>query len=67
MSHTLKDMTLAELWQLFPIVMTPHRPQWEDWARAEIESLSALLIGIFSDNQPYRQHSHSEYSGKTYN
>lgn len=47
MSHTLKDMTLAELWQLFPIVLTPHRPQWEDWARAEIESLSALLL-VFS-------------------
>lgn len=27
MSRTLKDMTLEELWQLFPIVLTPHRPQ----------------------------------------
>lgn len=47
MSHTLKDMTLAELWQLFPIVLTPNRPQWEDWAREEIKSLSALLL-VFS-------------------
>lgn len=43
MSRTLKDMTLEELWQLFPIVLTSHRPQWEDWAREEIESLTALL------------------------
>lgn len=43
MSRTLKDMTLEELWQLFPIVLTPHQPQWKDWAREEIESLTALL------------------------
>lgn len=43
MSHTLKDMTFEELWQLFPIVLTPHRPQWEDWANEEILELSALL------------------------
>lgn len=43
MSHTLKDMTLEELWQLFPIVLTPHRPQWEDWANEEILELLALL------------------------
>lgn len=43
MGRTLKDMTLEELWQLFPIVLTPHQPQWQDWAREEIESLTALL------------------------
>lgn len=43
MGRTLKDMTLEELWQLFPIVLTPHQPQWKDWAREEIESLTALL------------------------
>lgn len=45
MSHTLKDMTLEELWLLFPIVLTPHQPQWKDWAREEIENLTALLSG----------------------
>lgn len=44
MSHTLKDMTLKELWQLFPIVLTPHQPQWMGWAEEEIECLSALLL-----------------------
>ncbi len=43
MSRTLKDMTLEELWQLFPIMLTPQHPQWKDWAREEIEHLSALL------------------------
>lgn len=36
-------MTLEELWQLFPIVLTSHQPQWADWAKEEIENLSALL------------------------
>lgn len=43
MSHTLNDMTLEELWQLFPIVLTPHQPQWKDWAHEEIIKLSGLL------------------------
>ena len=36
-------MTLEELWQLFPIVLTPHQPQWKDWAHEEIMKLSGLL------------------------
>ena len=36
-------MTLEELWQLFPIILTPHQPQWKEWAREEIEQLSLIL------------------------
>lgn len=36
-------MALEELWQLFPIVLTPHQPQWKEWAREEIEQLSLIL------------------------
>ncbi len=43
--RTLKGMTLEELWQLFPITLTPHQPQWKDWAKEEIEKLSAHLSG----------------------
>lgn len=45
MKNTLKNMTLEELWQLFPIVLVPHNPQWSNWAREEITLLSALLSG----------------------
>lgn len=44
MRKELKDMTLKELWELFPIVLTPHQPQWEEWARVEIETLSETLV-----------------------
>lgn len=39
----LKNMTLAELWELFPIVLAPHNPMWRVWAKVEIKSLAALL------------------------
>lgn len=42
-SKRLQDMTLEELWELFPIVLTPHNPQWAIWAREEIRLLSDLL------------------------
>lgn len=43
MSKQLQDMTLEELWELFPIVMTPHNPKWVIWAKEEMRLLSDLL------------------------
>lgn len=40
---TLDSMTLTELWQLFPIILTPHQAQWEEWAENEIQNLSGIL------------------------
>lgn len=37
-------MTLAELWELFPIVLSPHNPQWPVWAEEEMRLLSLLLV-----------------------
>lgn len=36
-------MTLEELLDLFPIVLTPHNPQWTIWAKREMRLLSDLL------------------------
>lgn len=44
MTHRkLQDMTLDELWELFPIVLTPHCESWIDTARAEVGRLERLL------------------------
>jgi len=43
MEKRLEDMTLEELWKLFPITITAHNPHWKSWADEEIESLSKLL------------------------
>ncbi len=39
----LKNMTLEELWELFPIVLSPHNPQWSVWAEEEMRLLSSFL------------------------
>lgn len=39
-------MTLEELWELFPIVLSPHNPSWAIWAEEEISSLSSLLVNV---------------------
>lgn len=36
-------MTLAELWELFPITLTTYNPDWSEWADEEILVLSTLL------------------------
>lgn len=42
--RTLKDMTLEELWQLFPIILTTYKPKWKEWAKEEMEDLYSLLL-----------------------
>lgn len=41
--RNLKDMSLTELWELFPIVLSAHNPDWSEWANEEILDLSTLL------------------------
>lgn len=43
MSKKLSEMTLEELWQLFPIVLTEHQSVWKSWYEAEAQRLSAAL------------------------
>lgn len=40
-------MTLEELWQLFPIVLTEHRDCWVEWFREESEIVRAALSALF--------------------
>ena len=51
MAKNLQDLTLEELWHLFPIVLAPHNPGWKVWfenARQELlriipaDSLAAI-------------------------
>ena len=38
----LSQLTLEELWQLFPIQLSPHREEWDDWYMREAARLQAL-------------------------
>ncbi len=43
MRKSLSEMTLQELWQLFPIQLTEHKKYWENWYREEQEFLLSFL------------------------
>lgn len=43
MRKKLSDMTLDELWQLFPIFLTEHKPYWSDWYNEEVSLLKSIL------------------------
>lgn len=43
MNKELSEMTLEELWQLFPIYLTEHKQCWADWYKEEVEWLKSLL------------------------
>lgn len=43
MNKKLSEMTLEELWQLFPIFLTEHKPYWTDWYNEEVEILKQIL------------------------
>lgn len=43
MSKKLSEMSLEELWQLFPIFMTEHQDYWKDWYAEEEILLKPLL------------------------
>src|SRR5574344_2042936 len=40
----LSEMTLQELWQLFPIQLTKHYIQWNEWYDEECNELHRILI-----------------------
>ncbi|MCM1094581.1 MAG: bifunctional GrpB family protein/GNAT family N-acetyltransferase [Lachnospiraceae bacterium] len=46
MGKELKDMTLEELWELFPVVLEEYNPQWKNWAEEEIRLLSEKLASF---------------------
>ena len=43
MTKALEDMSLKELWQLFPIVLREHQVEWKDWYEEERFRLLSFL------------------------
>lgn len=43
MGKKLSEMSLEELWLLFPIVLTEHKEEWSIWYEEEKEILTTLL------------------------
>ena len=46
MKKQLAEMTLEELWELFPIVLKEHNPQYSEWYEAEKQhTLKNISVG----------------------
>ena len=43
MSKKLTEMSLEELWQLFPIILTEHQECWKEWYLEEETLLKKVL------------------------
>ena len=43
MSKKLTEMSLEELWQLFPIILTKHQDHWKEWYFEEENLLKNIL------------------------
>ena len=43
MSKSLSEMTLEELWELFPIILSEHKNCWGDWYEEEKKNITSLL------------------------
>ncbi len=43
MSKKLSEMSLEELWQLFPIFLENHKKYWVDWYNEEVKNLKNIL------------------------
>jgi GrpB-like predicted nucleotidyltransferase (UPF0157 family) len=43
MSKKLQDMTLRELWELFPIILYPHNEVWKQWYREKAAEIRSYL------------------------
>ena len=46
MGKKLSEMTLEELWQLFPIYLTEHQSCWQEWYSEEESLLKKVLSSI---------------------
>jgi len=44
-SKTLSEMALEELWQLFPIILKEHNPEYAKWYEEEKENLTSIVGG----------------------
>lgn len=45
MNKSLSEMTLEELWELFPIILSEHKSCWKDWYDEEKQEIADILCG----------------------
>ena len=43
MNKSLSEMTLNELWELFPVILSEHKTYWSDWYVQEKRRIETFL------------------------
>ena len=43
MNKSLSEMTLNELWELFPVILSEHKTYWSDWYAQEKRRIETFL------------------------
>ena len=61
MEKKLSEMSLEELWKLFPIYLTEHQPYWKEWYTDEesflkYEGMECVECGCCSFVCPAKRH-----------
>lgn len=46
MQKELSEMSLEELWELFPIILTKHSDRWSEWYQEESKQLQTMLSEV---------------------
>lgn len=42
-TNTLKNMSLEDLWELFPIILTDYKPEYQAWYKTQAAQLTKIL------------------------
>lgn len=61
MKKKLSDMTLEELWQLFPIFLVPHKKEWKEYFGVEKKN----LLNIIDNSSLIKRVKRLEHIGST--
>ena len=64
MGKELSEMTLEELWELFPIFLVPPDPRWNDYYRETETEIADLLTGDSVKKQSHRKYSDPWHMGQ---
>ena len=46
MGNDLSEMSLEELWELFPIFLVPHDARWKEWFNEVGKTLTGIQLPI---------------------
>ena len=66
MNKSLSEMTLNELWELFPVILSEHKTYWSDWVCTGEKTDRNISADARCTDQSCGKHCGSRYLGKAH-